>query len=255
MTIEQIAKIIQANATNKFIFYHLDENTQNIILDLLTQVEANDFKELNPNGKFEFTSLPIPYANLTSKSNDKQAPTYTSNVIEKMQELLNKINNENENYEYPALLFRTKNCNEKYTNGKIMSNNLQKTSCNYDWDTIKQLFAAVEDKNKENFTVALFHTHPNLFGKKYGTLFEKYEEQFSKLGVKPSGLNISLADIYANLYLDNMLKEHGLPQIAESVILMHDGNVISFTTNDGIVLTGNDSLKNIEKQTQEKSFS
>lgn len=250
MTIEEIAKIIQANPTNKFIFNHLDENTQNIIMDLLTEVDAKDFKELNPDGKFEFLSLPIPYEKLSPKSSEQQGPTYSHNIVDKMQELLGKITSKDENYEYPALFFRTGIYDEKYNAGKNMSDNLRKTDCSYDWETIKKLIETVKEEDKENFTIALFHTHPNLFGEKYGTLFEKYEEQFSKLGVKPDGLNISLADIYANMYLDNMLKEHALPQIAESVILMHDGRVVSFATSKGIVLTENNTLENIAKQTK-----
>lgn len=251
MTIEEIAKIIQANSTNKFIFNHLDENVQNIIIDLLTEVDANDFKELNDEGNFEFSSLPIPFGKLTLKPVDEQNPTYSYNLLDKIQGLLSKINCKNENYEYPSLFYRIGNYDEKYNTSINMSNNLQKTYCSYDWATIKQLLETVKADDKDNFTIALFHTHPNLFGEKYGTLFEKYEEQFSKLGVKPNGLNISLADIYANMYLDNMLRELGLPEVAESIILMHDGRVVSFTTNKGVALTGNSMLEIITKQTRE----
>lgn len=255
MTIEEIARIIKANPTNNFIFNNLDTNTKDIVIDLLLEVDSNDFKELNSDGKFEFSSLPIPYEKLETKSDPEHNLTFSHSLIIKMQELLNKINSQNENYEYPALFFRTESYEEKYNNGKSMSNNLHKTNCSYDWLEIKRLLSKVKDGNEKNFTIALFHTHPNLFGEKYGTLFEKYEKQFTKLGIKPSGLNISLSDIYANMYLDNMLKENHLPQIAESIILMHDGRVISFVTNNGINITENNTLENIAKQTEQRKLS
>lgn len=248
MTIEEIAKIIKANPTNKFIFNNLDDGTKDIIIELLTEVSPNDFKELNSSGKFEFMSLPIPYEKLKIKSTAQNNLIFSYDFTRKMKKLLSKINSENENYEYPALFYRIDTSDYKYACWEGMSDELHKTHCSYNFSKIETLLNKVKDK--ENFAIALFHTHPNLSKEKYGTLFEKYEKEFAKLGIKPNGLNISLADIYANMYLNKMLKEHNLPQIAESIILMHDGKVVSFATDDGIVLTENKSFKDIVEQSE-----
>ncbi len=129
---------------------------------------------------------------------------------------------------------------------------MRKTSCSYNWGKIEILLKKIKEVDKNNFTIAIFHTHPNLFGEKYGTLFEKHEEKYKELGIQPNGLNISLADIYANMYLDMLLKKYCLPQVAESIILMHDGRVVSFNTKNGINLTGNDTLEKISNQTFKK---
>lgn len=64
MFFEEIAKIINANPTNKFIYEHLDERNIDIILEMLEKLDANEFKEINPQASFTFDDLPIPYEKL-----------------------------------------------------------------------------------------------------------------------------------------------------------------------------------------------
>jgi len=96
----------------------------------------------------------------------------------------------------------------------------------------------------------LLHTHPNPLDKQHNTLYNKYPEKLSVLGVQPNGLNISLADIYAGQYLQMLVEKHGKEIDTESTILMFDGTLISFSTNKGITLTNEVQIEKIEQQEQ-----
>ena len=62
------------------------------------------------------------------------------------------------------------------------------------------------------------------------------------------GLNISLADVYANMYLDNMISKSGKQINSESVILMHDSSLVYFTTANGLHINQVVKLQELDNQ-------
>lgn len=58
MAEEQMFKIRAATPTNRYICQHLDEKTLDLCIEMLLKLDANDFKEINPSAKFDFSCLP-----------------------------------------------------------------------------------------------------------------------------------------------------------------------------------------------------
>ena len=98
------------------------------------------------------------------------------------------------------------------------------------------------------------HTHPAPLGKEYNTLFNKYKDKLSQLGIKPDGLNLSLADVNIQLVVDNAIKKMGKNVSLESVVLMHDGSLVSFSTNNGLTLTHESQLERHKEEAENVGF-
>lgn len=239
MKLDEVFKIANANPTNKFITQHLDEQTLESIIGILEKLNASDFREINPNGAFEFGDIPIPYRQLTKTQNEQT--TFSTNLQEHFGEVLKSINTEGTNIEYPFVIRSEENSSE-YSKLKPFENGTSQT-CQYDWAWIEDYIKNSDKKIK----LSLLHTHPNPLDKQHNTLYNKYPEQLGELGVQPNGLNISLADIYAGQYLQMLAEKYGKEIDTESTILMYDGTLISFTTQNGITLT---SERNLEKYLQ-----
>lgn len=235
MTEEQIFAICSANPTNRYICRHLDEKTLGLCLDMLLQLNADDFKEINANAEFDFSCLPIPCANLESAK--QQHPNFSHEVKQELDKLLKAINTEGTNLEYSYLL--TGSCeNNSYTNFEPMKVGLSQT-VEYDWQKIEEYIKQCDKDDK----LSIFHTHPKPIKQQHNTLYNQNREKLEKFGVKPDGLNLSLSDIYANQYLDMLCKKFGKEDITpESTVLMHDGTLISFSTKNGVKLTSEHKL-------------
>lgn len=233
MTVDEIKQIFAHNPTNKYIVARLDDNALGIIADILSNVDSNDFKEINPNGQFDLTDIPIPYELLDQKENAK--PQQRSEEIDnEINTLLEDINKEGSNFEYP---YAFNGQNGSISNIEKMPAG-ERQACQYDWSYINDFI-----KNNDNAELNLFHTHPKPIGQEHNTLFNKYPDQLSALGVKPQGLNISVSDLYAQMYLEGLVKQSGKNISTQSTILMHDGALVSFSTQNGINLTENKKLE------------
>lgn len=247
MTEEQMFAICSANSTNRYICQHLDEKTLDLCLDILLKLDANDFKEINPSAEFDFSCLPIPYYNLESAQQDGQQPRFSTEVKQELDRLLNAINIEKTNLEYSYLLTGLSE-NNIYNNFEPMKVGLSQ-AVEYDWQRIEEYIKQCDKDVK----LSIFHTHPKPIKQQHNTLYNKHKETLEKFGVKPSGLNLSLSDIYANQYLDMLCKKFGKEEIApESTVLMHDGTLISFSTKNGVRLTSEHKLV-LNKQDEEQS--
>lgn len=222
METEHIIRMIKYNSTHDYIFSRLDTNLRNYILEMLKRLDAADFKEIYDNGTFEFSDLPIPYDVLNSKTNKNIS--FSNEIRAEFSGLLQKINKEGTNLEYPYVLVGK--------NGEFSTINAMqaggKQSCGYDWQKITELVNNLEDGS----LVAIFHTHPKAIGEEHKTLFNKQTKVLEELGVKPNGLNLSLADIYACQYLDGIVKKTGKNISVQSVVLMHDGTLVAFSTQN-----------------------
>ncbi|MBE5746205.1 MAG: hypothetical protein E7359_02840 [Clostridiales bacterium] len=240
MTELDIEKIVNANSSNKYFFEHLDINTQNLVKDILIKLDAEDFVEINEDAQFDITCIPIPYDKLNcDKFNFNKKPLLSKVLQDKTDKLLTDINTKGKNYEYPYILCGLSEEDEKYTDRLKMNSELKQTSCSYDWKTINSFLN--QDLQDVNF--ALFHTHPNLFNEKYNTIAEKYKEELKEFDIKPNGLNLSLSDIFVNLYLEMLVEKRNNNISVQSVVLMHDGTLLSFSTKDKVSL---DSLEKLE---------
>lgn len=247
MTEEQMFKICTATPTNRYICQHLDEKTLDLCLDILLKLDADDFKEINPSAEFDFSCLPIPYSNLESVQHEGQHSKFSTEVKQKLDKLLKLINKEETNLEYSYLLTGS-NGNNIYTNLEPMKVGMSQT-VEYDWQRIEEY---IKQCNKD-VKLSIFHTHPKPIKQQHNTLYNKHKETLEKFGVKPSGLNLSLSDIYANQYLDMLCKKFGRAEITpESTVLMHDGTLISFSTKNGVRLTSEHKLV-LNKQDEEQS--
>ena len=60
-------------------------------------------------------------------------------------------------------------------------------TCKYDLDFIEEYIKGADKK----INISLLHTQPNPLDKQQTTLYNKYTETLSRLGVEPNGLNIS----------------------------------------------------------------
>ena len=244
MNINEIKQILSHNPTNKYIVSQLDDNTFGMIADILSNVEAKDFKEINPEGQFDFTDIPIPHEMLEKKENSKPIKR-SQEIEEEIKKLHDQINKEGTNLEYPYVFDGKEN---QISNIEKMPAGASQ-ACNYDWNYINNLI-----KNQDNTNITLFHTHPKPSGQEHNTLYSKYPEKLSALGVKPQGLNLSVADIYAQMYVDKLIKDNGKNITAQSTVLMHDGSLVSFSTQQGLALTEDIKLKqNKEQQNQNQN--
>ncbi|MEG1500098.1 MAG: hypothetical protein RR400_03430, partial [Clostridia bacterium] len=244
MEIEEIAQILNVATTNKYkflqnnlnedtrIFDLFDDKTQDIIINILEKCNAEDFKEINPKADFDFTDIPIPYQQLEKVKSDKKKSTLSPEIQAKLKDLHTQINKEGTNIEYPFLIGGAKEEKDTYSHIKsfeVKSEENATQSCSYDWKFIEETIAKTNDIPKH---YALLHTHPKAIGQEHNTLFNKYPEVLAELGVKPEGLNLSLSDILTNMFLDKLIKDNGKNIEAESLVLMHDGSLISFSTNN-----------------------
>ena len=232
MTFDEVVKILYNNPTNIYICQHLDDKTLDYVMQVLEKLPANDFKELNQNAKFDLLDLPIPYQNL--QKSELKSCTFSPEINKQFSNLMDLINKENTNIEYPFLFAGYEN---EYTGFEQFPNG-KKQECVYDWTYIENVIKQSNGK----INLSLFHTHPNPLNEQHETLFNKYPDELSKLGVKPNGLNISLADVYAEQYLENLVQKYQKDISCESSILMHDGTLICFSSQNGLVLTNEQTL-------------
>ena len=240
MTNEEIFKIITANPTNKFIIQHLNKDTIDLVLEIMSKLDAGDFKEARPDAEFDFSDIPIPYEKIGKESTSQTG--FSADVQGKFSQLLAKINQEGTNIEYPFVIKTDENSNE-YSKMKEFATGSSQT-CNYDWKWIEDYIKNADGK----MSFSLLHTHPNPLNRQHNTLFNKYSKELSEIGVKPNGLNISIADVYAEQYLEMLIKKYGKEISAGSTILMHDGSLISFCTKNGLTLTNEQKIENANKK-------
>lgn len=246
MTEEQMLNICSANLTNRYICEHLDDKTMDMCMDMLLKLDANDFKEINPNAEFDFSWLPIPYDKINKGSQAKRT-TYSPKVKQEFEKLLKLINEEGTNKEYSYMLVGLKEDCETYTDFSPMLIGSNQ-AVDYDWKKIEVFLKG--DLQDINFSI--FHTHPKAIGEEHKTLYNKYKMIFKEFGVKPDGLNLSLSDIYANQYLDMLCQKCERGNLTcESTVLMHDGTLISFSTKNGVELTGEQKLE-LKKEKEER---
>ena len=243
MTEEQMLNICSANDTNLFIYASLDKETRKLCEDMLLKLDANDFKEINPDAVFDFTWLPIPYDKLEKSTQDNQI-TYGSNVQQEFKNLFKNINKKGTNREYPYVFYDQKEGKEENEIHKMANGDSEK--CDYDWEWIRNF---VKEHKGTNMT--LFHTHPNPLGKQQKTLFNKYSEELREFGVKPNGLNLSLSDIYAQMYLEMIISANNPNLTSQSLVLMHTGELVAFSTKNGVKLEHYKKLEQ-NKNTQDE---
>ncbi len=236
MTIDEMAEVIKASRTNKYIFKHLDDNGMDILIKVMELLDKNDFKEVNPNGRFTFMDIPMPYDQLNRRQAHKKRE-YSSTVMTEIRGLLNIINHPEKSREYPYVFSGTYDDSVTYFDIKKMQAGSSR-ACSYDWAWIEEHIK----KTPEN-ALAIFHTHPNIESKNLLTIFNAYPK-LAEVGVKPNGRNISIADLYANMYVDMLVKKYNKNIKTESHILMYTGELVTFSTRDGIVL---EDVKHIQK--------
>jgi len=248
MTIEEIKKIFTCNQTNQQLASVLNDDALGAVADVLLNVPASDFVELNPDatkkGLFSLSDVPVP-VDLLDKERVNEGATFSPEINVKMNQFLNDINEVGTNVEYPCALYGENNnygnLHKMYKEQDIEK--LAKQSVVYDAGWVSNFVS----KN-DNCNLALMHTHPASLGKDHNTLFNKYKEQLSQLGVKPDGLNISLQDVYTQKVVEDQIKSLGKNISLESVILMHDGTLVSFNTKNGLTLTHESHLERQKEQ-------
>ena len=213
------------------------------VLDMLENLDGNNFSELNPDAEFDFYCLPIPISNVKNKNSE--GLVLSQNVMDEFDILLNKINTENTNIEYPYLLIAE---DGKEYNKVIPFEAKNKQTCTYNWEFIEEYIKNCND----NVKIALFHTHPNPLNEEHQTLYNQNKEILEKFNVQPNGLNISMADVTLTLNLQNIVNKHNKSAniLTESVILMHDSNLIAFSTQNNLQLTHNQSLQKTKENLQ-----
>ena len=240
MTDEEIIKLITANNKNKYIFKHLEGECSDVVIEMLENLDSSNFKELDKEGSFEFDDIPIPYERLPKKSGAKAE--FSSDMAKEMAELLQKINQEGTNIEYPFIM-RTEEGSNAYSVLKPFKSGGSQT-CEFDWAWIEDY---IKNSNKK-IKLSLLHTHPNPLGKQHKTLYNENQEKLTRLGVQSDGLNISLADVYAVQYLQMLAEKYGKDIETESTLLMHDGTLISFSSTDGVKLTSEQHIAMQQEQ-------
>lgn len=240
MTEQEIKQIFLCDNTHREIWKRLGKEGQSLVCEILTELPADEFKELNPLAAFDITDVPIPYSRLICSN--KSALKLTSELESKMSELLQDINTAEKNLEYPFAFIGLDGDEVDYFAEKPMDVGTGQ-ACTYDWQWIEQFVA---NPNNAGTKLAIFHTHPNSLGASHNTLYNKYPQILNKVGVMPDGLNISLSDVYVMQYLDMLIEKHNAKITPEALILMHNGELVSFSSTGGLQLTG--------KKTYEKSL-
>lgn len=252
MKIDDVCRIMDYNKVNSALCDALDDRTLGIVADILQHLPAEDFIELNPNVSetekskmFSLFDVPIPIGSL--QSNKDETKHFSQSVNQEFVDLLGKINKEGTNVEYPYALFGENNgynqAHKMYDPNNIEK--LGKQAVEYD-----SLWLSEFVSKNDNVSLALMHTHPAPINKEHNTLYNKHQEILSQLGVRPDGLNISLADVNTQFVVGNQIKNMGKNIQFESVILMHDGSLVSFSMDNGLNLTCN---KQISMERQEPS--
>lgn len=223
MKTQHIIRMIKYDSTHDFIFDHLDSNLREYVVELLENLDWTYFKEIVSNGEFEFYDLPIPYEKI-AKNNNKLT-SFSDNINSQLKTLLSKINKEGTNVEYSYFLVDGNGTGE-YTEMIEMPVG-KKQNCTFDWQKISEYISTIPNGS----SLALFHTHPKAIGQEHKTLYNK-DNRLKNFGVKPEGLNLSLADVYACQYLDVLAKRTGKKINVQSVVLMHDGTLVAFSNNE-----------------------
>lgn len=212
-------------------------------------LDKQDFKEFNPNDKFDSRDIPIPHSLLIS-GQSQNGLEMTEEVSLEMQKLLVDINEKGTNKEYPYMFsgftYDSAGCYCAIRKMPVGDD----TSCNYEWKWIEELIKEQKEPihlgekalYNVDMKIALFHTHPNPLGEKQPTLFNKYPKELEALGVKPNGLNLSLSDLYAQMYLEMLIKKHNSNIKTESLVLMYTGDLIAFSTKNGVQLNGSKTI-------------
>lgn len=247
MTQEEIREIFHYDDTHKYIYDHLDDNTLGIVIEILSKLDKQDFKEFNSNAEFDLTSVPIPYSQLAS-GHSQSGLEMTEEVSLEMRKLLVDINEKGTNKEYPYMFCGFTDDSAGYCAMRKMPVG-DDISCDYEWKWIEKFIIDNKDMN-----IALFHTHPNPLGEKQPTLFNKYPKELEALGVKPNGLNLSLSDIYAQMYLEMLINKHNSNITAESLVLMHTGDLIAFSAQNGVQLNGSKTIEPLATAEDELSL-
>jgi len=237
MDFDDIISVVNANPTNKFITQHLGNDTMELVIEIMEKLDAKDFKEICESGEFQFDDLPIPYSRLLK--NNSADVGYSKELAGEFVELLEKINSEGTNIEYPFVISSSKDCDE-YCNIKKFANGGSQT-CTFDWQWIDEFIKNCDDKIR----FSLVHTHPNPLGVKQKTLYNKYTEELGECGVLPNGLNISLADVYGCQYLQMLVDKYGKDIDVESTILMFDGTLVSFGVKNGMGINNIAKVQNV----------
>ena len=241
MEIIDIAKIIR-NGNNHRIWKALEQNdVADKVFNMLEKLDASQFKEINPNGKYDFTDIPLPVSYLPHGENvDKVKTTKIENQLKDKLDLINK---EGSNLEYSAVLLADENGYCDYINA---SDAREKTACSWDSDIINEQLVKAKQEKKD---VVLFHTHPAPLLTEFDTLYNKNKECLEKYGVKEDGLNISLADINVLCSLSDQVKG-----INTSIaILMHDGTFVEIKESDnGIIVENQQVFENVKVAKVEK---
>lgn len=242
MTDEQILGICMANQNIILAYYGLDDKSRDRCFDMLMELDANEFKEFNENAKFSFLDLPVPISQIGRAS--VKEPSIAPDIQDDLNKLLKLINQEGTNLEYPFVLSGDGESDEKYTRFEYIpeggsTGELQKQSVSWDNKRLNEKLREV--KNGGSFS--LFHTHPKPIDQQHKTLYNEHQELFDKFGVKPDGLNLSLADVAGVAAIDRYFTQVGKDVVPESTILMHDGTLVSFSTRGGLQLTSQRNLQ------------
>lgn len=253
---EQAIEIMLGNDTNAFITNFLSKTKiadnytlANYVIDVLEKLPAEDFQELNENGKFSFLDIPIPIDKIPSQNSEIKT-TFSKEILDECSSLLNLINKENTNVEYPYGLFgkdgQLSGFEKMYDEKDIEK--LGKQSVQFDNEWINNF---INNQNNNNTNLALMHTHPSSLGKDHDTLFNKHRDIMKQFGVEDDGLNISLADINQQIFMNNAIQTREKNISFETVVLMHDGRLVSFNSENGLQLTN--SLTIEKSKTNENS--
>lgn len=234
MTIEQIADIMEApknlktgeNMPNRYLFHTLDLDSVDLIARVMEVLPAKAFQELNKDADFEIVNVPLPISSLPKSESDIK---FSKEIENEIKSLLPLLSTDGTNLEYPYAFLGE--------NGDVLSKMYkmevgESESCAYDWDWIENEIAT----NESLTDIALFHTHPKEISTPHKTLYNKYPMELKKVGVEADGLNLSVSDIYANIYLDYLALKYDREVKTHSLVLMHNGKLIDFSTSNGIKL-------------------
>ena len=147
-----------------------------------------------------------------------------------------------------ALNLETKGHTETYTDAESFLGELK--------NNLRDVEKTIE-QTTEPTHLALFHAHPKpTEGTTHNTLFNKYPDALKSLGVRENGLNLSLADVATLQYLNHLVSKNNKQHLitTESVVLMHNGELIGFnTTQNGLVKTSQNQLTLQKTATSEQN--
>lgn len=223
---KDIVKIIKANASNQFVFDGLGDAMFDV-LELLEVLPAEDFKEVNPDGKFSFDDLPIRL-DLNKDRFITDGIEYSLEIKDEIEKLYQLINSEGTNIEYPYLFVGK----DGVANKIIKFSDGEKQVCSFDWARIEEEIKAASDGDN----IVLFHTHPKPIGEEFDTLYSRHKELLGSLGVRADGLNLSVSDLFLLEYAEKVAKENNKNLNIQGLVLMHNGEVVSYNMKGGFNL-------------------